>query len=192
MTSRQFAERCERYRRPIYAIAKSLWANPLDAEEAVARVRAHLLSRAGEIRPHGFLSLWRTALANDAISYLRKRRREIDLARAAAVEHDAARFAEWGYSPKVLFALATLTEEERYVVLTHVQQGLTLTRIGQALGISGTTVGKIYKMARAKLAIELRDYALNYYRIREEDVARTIEWAMKVLQTGYESEAFDG
>lgn len=192
MTKHQFEARFEKYRPGIFAIARALWASPIDAEEAVARVRLNLLRRVGDVRADGFLALWRTALQNDAISYLRKRKREVELAEAATLQQDAAMFADWGYSPTVLFALASLSEAERFVVLSHVQHGIALNKLANNLGVSEPVVRNIYRMARAKLAIELRDYALNYHRIHPIDIARTIEWATKVLRDDYKSISFEG
>lgn len=182
MTAQEFARLCERYRPVIYKMAHALWASPVDAEEAVARVRGKLLTGGVEVRRDGFVSLWRVALQNDAISYVQKRKREVAFAEAKCTEVDAAAMVDAGFSPYVLFALATLTELERYVMLSHVIGGLSLARIGQALQVSRQTAGEVFRRARAKLILELKDYALNYRIIHPRDVTAAVEWALRTLQ----------
>jgi len=182
VTPREFERRFEKYRPAIYKIAYSLWVSKIDAEEAVARVRAKFLQRVGSVNQEGFLALWRTSLQNDAISYLRKRKREVDIAEAADVRADAESMVEAGYSPVVIFALAALTEVERFVILSNVQNRIPLRKIAEALQVSYPTVSTIYRVARAKLVFELKDYALNHRMITPRDVTESVEWASRVLQ----------
>lgn len=189
MTKVEFERMFEKYRNGIYKIANSLWATRDDAEDAVARVRAKLLERAGEIRSHGFISLWRTALQNDAVDYLRRRKTQQEALEAAEVQSTAESMVDAGFSPFVLFALTALTEMERYVVIAHAVHNISLKQLTSMLGLPLHKVYDYWRIGRAKLIMELRDYALNYHIINPRDVSEAVEWAARTLNNANQGDS---
>ena len=146
---RAFAVLYGRYHQPLYGYCRSIVRNDADAQDALQSTFALALSALKRQRRNAPLRPWLFRIAhNEAISILRRRRRDGELARAEggwpaeggllvtpSAEDQAAERARWA---SLTADLAELPERLRGALLLRELSGLSHEEIATALG---TTVG---------------------------------------------------
>ena len=149
----------DRYGRLVYRYALAMVGCEADAEDVVSTVFLRLARqgrRAGRIRDlRRFLV---RAARNEAISTLRRRRRQRDALERARLLEPAAGDAEAEADREVVEqALAALPGEQRAVVVLKVYEGMTFAEIGRAVGVSPNTAASRYRYGIEKLRELLSD-----------------------------------
>jgi len=144
----------DRHGRLVYRCALAILGSQADAEDAASTVFLRLArqgQRAARIRDlRRFLV---AAARNEAISMLRRRRRQRDaLERGAFLEPAPDAQAE---RDALEGALAALPREQREVVVLKVFEGMTFAEIGRLVGVSPNTAASRYRYAIEKLRVML-------------------------------------
>lgn len=149
----------------------------VEAEDLVAALYARLFTDLRRGRPpvHNFLGLARTALRNDALNQLRRRRRaearqrafcelragepEPDPIRLADDREQAVHLARLGALVLSVVAgrFAELPERDRLVLQAREVDGLSYEEIGVTFGLPRGQVGMIILRARRRLETRIRE-----------------------------------
>ena len=146
----------DRHGRLVYRCALAILGSQADAEDVASTVFLRLARqgrRAARIRDlRRFLV---AAARNEAISMLRRRRRQRDaLERGAFLEPAPDAQAE---RDALEGALAALPREQREVVVLKVFEGMTFAEIARLVGVSPNTAASRYRYAVAKMKEMLSD-----------------------------------
>ena len=148
-----FAQVYHRTRAAVYALALSILKNAHDAQDTTQDAFVRIWDHAPAYRPQGSPMAWiLTITRNLARMHLRQNARHVDLDEA---EWDAIPAALPDVTPEdrhlLQTALATLSDEERRVILLHAVSGLKHREIAAVLELPLPTVLSKYHRALKKL-----------------------------------------
>jgi len=148
----------DRYGRLVYRYALAILGADADAEDVASTVFLRLArqgKRAARIRDlRRFLI---AAARNEAISVLRRRRRQCEAVESAALFEPASDAQDAADREAIEQALAALPREQREVVVLKVYEGLTFAEIARLVRVSPNTAASRYRYAIAKLKEMLSD-----------------------------------
>lgn len=148
----------DRYGRLVFRYALAILGADADAEDVASTAFLRLArqgKRAARIRDlRRFLI---AAARNEAISVLRRRRRQREAVESAALFEPAPEAHAAADREVIERALAALPREQREVVVLKVYEGLTFAEIAQLVRVSPNTAASRYRYAVAKLREMLSD-----------------------------------
>lgn len=142
-----------RARTAVYGLALSILKNTHDAQDVTQDTFVRIWDSAPQYRAQGSPMAWMLTIArNLALTRLRRSERQVELDEA---EWDAIPADVPNVTPEdrelLQNALATLSSEERQIVLLHAVSGLKHREIGALLGMPLPTVLSKYHRALKKL-----------------------------------------
>ena len=142
-----------RARTAVYGLALSILKNTHDAQDVTQDTFVRIWDSAPQYRAQGSPMAWMLTIArNLALTRLRRSERQVELDEA---EWDAIPADAPNVTPEdrelLQNALATLSSEERQIVLLHAVSGLKHREIGALLGMPLPTVLSKYHRALKKL-----------------------------------------
>lgn len=144
----------------VYALARAVTRDARVAEDVLQDVFVKVYAAAGRYRAKGKPRTWVLRIArNEAISALRKRKRELptDLQAMEIPQRESEFTPEHVDMDRALEGLAPL---EREIVLLSVLGGLTNREVAKLLGIPSGSVSWRYRAAIGKLRESLSGLAL--------------------------------
>lgn len=102
------------------------------------------------------LSAWLYKIAyNKSVDRLRKKK-PISLQELRESDYASEDSYDMGYDPKIIAALKTLSDADRFILLGRITESLGYGEIAHRLKLSETTVRKRYERAKRKVAEQLR------------------------------------
>lgn len=132
-----------------YRIAGLILGNGADADEAAAGAVEHAWERRSQLRDTTRFRAWfDRILVNECRDHIRRRGRVRFIQLAVAIERPAERdpFETLGDHDEILLALATLSVEERTVIVLHYWADLTLRDVADRLGWRiGTVKSRLHR-----------------------------------------------
>ena len=135
----------------VYFIPYSVLKNHHDAEDVLQEVLCEIVKCAHTYKPMSNARAWILSIArNQALKYLRDKKMHISL---DDIENDPRFSYDVSFiSNMTLFdALNSLTDDERQVVLLHIESGMKFREIADFLCITSDAAQKRYQRALKKL-----------------------------------------
>ena len=155
------AELIERHAAAVYAVCLGLLADPDQAEDTAQDALLKAIERLGTLRNPATFRSWLVTIARNLCRdhwKLNRRRRELlsERREQAGLQVVAGGAMSSGFDsdspgPDLQLALARLPEKFRLPLLLYYFDGLSSTRVGEALGISATGAGA--RLCRARQAL---------------------------------------
>lgn len=137
--------------RQIYFVAYSLLKNHHDAEDILQTVLCEISTSAHSFKPMSNARAWILSIArNQALKHRRDEKAHLSF---DEIENESQYADDRSFlSDLTMFdAMKALSDDERQVVLLHIESGLKFREISQLLGITSASAQKRYQRGMKKL-----------------------------------------
>ena len=135
----------------IYFVAYSILNDHHDAEDVLQKVLYEIVINAHTYKPMSNARAWILSIArNQALKYLRDKKNFLPL---DDIENESEYSYDMSFTENLTMfdALNSLSEEDRQIVLLHIESGLKFREISELMNISNSSAQKRYQRAIKKL-----------------------------------------